>query len=295
MKDRRHDAKGHPATDGRDAHACRKGRRKKLIFCLIPCLLLIGTAGYFAGVDRQKDRDAQGRFGELAEAEAGREAAPAPAASSLPEDKKGREKKKEEANPDWIGWLKIRGTTISYPVMQRKGDSEYYLHRDFDGNYSFYGTPFLDIRCDTGSDNCFIYGHNINGGRMFGALHKYAGQDYYLEHPDMKVRFGEEKRSYEIVSVIQTTTASELYSFTDTGNWEEYRDSGEKILNGSLYPTKAGEEVRKEMERCSLEDFFRRYRFVSLSTCRSWVGKDARLLVIGAAEQQEMRGENENG
>ena len=66
------------------------------------------------------------------------------------------------------------------------------------------------------------------------------------------------------------------------------------ILNGSLYPTKAGEEIKREMEKDSLEEFFKKYRFVSLSTCRSWVGKDARLLVIGAEERKEMGGNNEN-
>ena len=35
-------------------------------------------------------------------------------------------KKPESSNPDWIGWLKIRDTSISYPVMQREGDAEYY-------------------------------------------------------------------------------------------------------------------------------------------------------------------------
>ena len=193
-------------------------------------------------------------------------------------------------NPDWIGWLKIRGTTISYPVMQRKGDSEYYLHRDFDGNYSFRGTPFLDIRCTPDSDNCFIYGHNINGGRMFGVLHKYAGREYYLEHPEMEVRFGEKKRSYGIAAVIRTTTASGIYSFTDTGNWEEYRNYVKQILSGSLYPTKAGEEIKRAMGKDSLEEFFRKYQFVSLSTCRTWAGKDARFLVIGAVERKKMRG-----
>ena len=95
--------------------------------------------------------------------------------------------------------------------MQREGDSEYYLHRDFDGNYSFYGTPFLDARCTVDSDNCIIYGHNINGGRMFGALHAYSSESYYKEHPEIRFRAGDEKRKYQIVSVMQTMTSSPVY------------------------------------------------------------------------------------
>lgn len=194
-------------------------------------------------------------------------------------------KKPESSNPDWIGWLKIRNSSISYPVMQRQGDAEYYLHRDFDGAYSFYGTPFLDIRCTPDSDNCIIYGHNINGGRMFGALHAYAGESYYKKHPEIQFRVEEEKRTYKIVSVIQTNTSSPVYSFVDTGNCEEYREYVRKILAGSLYRTEMAGQMEKKLEEEPEDDFFRTYQFLSLSTCRSWAGRDQRLLVVAARER----------
>lgn len=202
----------------------------------------------------------------------------------------GYDKKKPESrNPDWIGWLKIRDTSISYPVMQRQGDAEYYLHRDFDGAYSFYGTPFLDIRCTPDSENCIIYGHNINGGRMFGALHAYAGESYYKKHPEILFRAGQEKRTYEIMSVIQTDISSPVYSFVDTGNHEEYREYVRKILAGSLYRTEMAGQMEKKLAEESEDDFFRTYQFLSLSTCRSWTGRDQRLLVVAARERETER------
>lgn len=189
-------------------------------------------------------------------------------------------------NPDWIGWFKIKDTDISYPVMQRQGDAEYYLRRDFDGAYSFYGTPFLDIRCTLDSDNCIIYGHNINGGRMFGALHAYARESYYKKHPEIQFRAGQEKRTYEIMSVIQTDISSPVYSFVDTGNHEEYREYVQKILSGSLYRTEMAGQMEKKLEEESEDDFFRTYQFLSLSTCRSWAGRDQRLLVVAAKERE---------
>ena len=55
--------------------------------------------------------------------------------------------------------------------MQTKDNPDYYLNHDFNKNYSFYGTPYLSAYCDINkSDNLIIYGHNINGGKMFGAL-----------------------------------------------------------------------------------------------------------------------------
>ncbi len=90
---------------------------------------------------------------------------------------------------DMIGWLEIKGTGFSYPVMQTgmKGhhpdDWQYYLHRDVHGGYSFYGTPFLDVRCRADSDNRIIYGHNINGRRYFGYLQNFREEAFFMKHP----------------------------------------------------------------------------------------------------------------
>ena len=252
----------------------RKKRLKRVagLFFLLAFL----AAGYLAYHYYQNDREQEARFGELEKIEGERDENPVSPIIS-----------EEVKNPDWLGWLKIKGTSISYPVMQRKGDSEYYLHRDFDGNYSFYGTPFLDSRCTIDSDNCIIYGHNINGGRMFGALHAYSGEGYYKEHPEIRFRAGNEKRKYEIVSVIQTTTSSPVYSFTDVGNWDEYGEHVNQMLSESLYQTEMGKRIRTELEKDTPEEFFRKYQFLTLSTCRSWAGKAARLLVV-AVKKREM-------
>ncbi len=254
---------------------CRKKRIKRLS-CLF-FLLAFLVAGYFVYRSYQNDKEQEVRFDQLEEIEEERDLHPV--SRILPE---------EEKNPDWIGWLKIKDTSISYPVMQRKGDSEYYLHRDFDGNYSFYGTPFLDSRCMIDSDNCIIYGHNINGGRMFGALHAYSSESYYKEHPEVSFRAGDEKRKYQIMSVMQTTTSSSVYSFTDVGNWNEYGGYVGKILSESLYQTEMGKKIKAELEKEAPEEFFRKYEFLTLSTCRSWVGRDARLLVISVRKPDEI-------
>lgn len=53
-----------------------------------------------------------------------------------------------------------------------------------------------------------------------------------------------------------------------------------RILSESLYQTEMGKKVRTEIEKDTVEDFFKKYQFLTLSTCRSWVGRDARLLAI---------------
>lgn len=110
--------------------------------------------------------------------------------------------KLKKRNSDVIGYLEIPDTTISYPVMQSKNNPDFYLNHDIDRNYSFYGTPYLSAYCDLEkSDNLIIYGHNINGGRMFGALTQYKDEGFYQKHK--KIYFTiREKSKYEIFAVI---------------------------------------------------------------------------------------------
>ena len=72
----------------------------------------------------------------------------------------------------FIGWLKIPGTDINYPVMQTVADEDYYIDKDFDQEYSRVGMLFADASSDvkTPSDNILIYGHNMKSGNMFHDL-----------------------------------------------------------------------------------------------------------------------------
>ena len=78
-------------------------------------------------------------------------------------------------NDDFRGWLKIKDMVIDYPVVKSSDDDpEFYLHRDYDKNYSFSGTPFIGAGADENSDAFVIYAHNMNNGTMFGTLDFYA-------------------------------------------------------------------------------------------------------------------------
>ncbi len=58
-----------------------------------------------------------------------------------------------QQNPEFFGWLTIPGTRIDYPVMYSPEEPQKYIHADFDGNYSYPGTPFLDGHCEENSEN----------------------------------------------------------------------------------------------------------------------------------------------
>ena len=51
-----------------------------------------------------------------------------------------------EENGDMYGWIKVDGTNIDYPVMQTPDRPNYYLRRNWTGEYSIKGIPYIDER-----------------------------------------------------------------------------------------------------------------------------------------------------
>lgn len=108
-----------------------------------------------------------------------------------------------EKNSDIVGWLKIDGTLIEYPIMQNLQDAEYYLNHDFDKQKSNSGLPFLDAHSRiTGSDIMLIHGHHMKSGTMFADLLKYKKESFYKEHSTLQFSTLYEKEEYEIIAVI---------------------------------------------------------------------------------------------
>ena len=88
-------------------------------------------------------------------------------------------------NPDVVAWLYIPGTSpeISYPVMWKENDNNYYLHRDINQKQSYEGV-FLDgaDKPDFSSTQNLIYGHHMKNGTMFAGLARFKEQDYFSQH-----------------------------------------------------------------------------------------------------------------
>ena len=105
-------------------------------------------------------------------------------------------KKLLEINPDTVGYLKIDGTIIDYPVV-KTDDNDFYLTHDFYKNESRSGTVMMDYRNkvtkDGHSANMILYGHNMQVGTFFATLGEYwrtmydqypeGTKSFYKEHP----------------------------------------------------------------------------------------------------------------
>lgn len=108
--------------------------------------------------------------------------------------------KLKEINPDVVGWMSVPGTPISNVVVKAE-DNDYYLHRNYNGEYSFAGTLFLDyMNTPEWQDfNTVVYGHNMKNDSMFGTLNKYKSYDYYTQHPYIEIYVGDDMYRYEVV------------------------------------------------------------------------------------------------
>ena len=192
-----------------------------------------------------------------------------------------------EKNPDVIGWLKVDGMVIDYPVMQRMDNEDYYLDRDFDGNPSTAGSLIMDTDSVVGdgtkandyndgtkpSTNLIIHGHNMRNGSMFGDLDKYRKQDFEKQHSIIKFKSLYEEREYEIVSVFlsqvylaKQTDVFKYYKFFEAENKDQFDYFYNNIKKLQMYDTGVTAEYGDE--------------FITLSVCAYHV-ENGRLVVVG--------------
>lgn len=192
-----------------------------------------------------------------------------------------------EQNEDVIGWLKIEGMNVDYPVMQTMEDEEYYLERDFEGNYNINGSLIMDTDSTVGtgtkamdyadgtkpSTNLIIHGHNMKNGNMFGNLDKYRDIKFEKTHDMITFSSLYETRKYQIVSVFLSqvyranqTDVFKYYKFFQADNEEEFYDFYDNIKKKALYDT--GVEAKYGDE------------FITLSVCAYHV-ENGRLVVVG--------------
>nr|WP_154960263.1 class B sortase [Paenibacillus xylanexedens] len=149
-----------------------------------------------------------------------------------------------ERNSDIVGWLKINGTRIEYPVMQNPQDADYYLDHDFDKKETQGGLPFLDRHSQIrGSDILLIHGHHMKSGWMFKDLMKYKSESFYKEHATFEFSTLYEKEEYEIVAVIlskvyrKSDDVFKYYQIGDVQTSTEFDSYVQNIKKLALYDT----------------------------------------------------------
>lgn len=118
-------------------------------------------------------------------------------------------------NDECVGWICIPDTTVNYPVMYTPDESQKYLRRNFYGEYSVCGVPFLDGRCALESPKLIIYGHNMNNGTMFADLTKYINDDFKQSHSAIEFETANVQKKYIVSEVKITDISDKWYSNVD--------------------------------------------------------------------------------
>ena len=176
-------------------------------------------------------------------------------------------KKLKEMNEDIVGWLEIKGTEISYPVLQGT-DNLYYMTHNYKKEKSKNGSIFLDK-----DNNLLMYGHNLNNGKMFQDLLKYKDEGYYKKHKIIRFTTDNEDNEYEIMAVFKSRVyykseknVFRYYQFINPKSEKEYNEFVENSKKASLYDTKVDSEYGDEL--------------ITLSTC-SYHTEDGRFAIVG--------------
>lgn len=113
-----------------------------------------------------------------------------------------------ERNDHLVGWIKIDGSPIDYPVMQTRVDNkDFYLNKDFDKQPSVRGTLYVREECDVykPTDNVTIYGHNMKDGSMFAYLGNYYEKDVWRNNSLIFFDTLFESHVYKIFAVFKTS------------------------------------------------------------------------------------------
>lgn len=178
-----------------------------------------------------------------------------------------------EENEDFAGWIKIEDTKVDNPVMLTKGNRDYYLTRNFNGEEDINGTLFMDARTDLTdrSTNIIIYGHNMKSGQMFGGLKKYLEKDYWTSHKQVTFDTIYEKGTYEIFAVClsqvqyRNESAFRYYNFIEADTEEEFDEFIENIKQLSVFVSEDLPQYGDDL--------------LTLSTCNNFV-EDGRLFLV---------------
>lgn len=143
-------------------------------------------------------------------------------------------------NPDTIGWIKVLGTDINYPVVQTN-NNDFYLTHSFDKSYNKAGWIFADyinknLKNNELDKNTIIYGHNRQNNSMFGTLSNVFKEEWLSNKENHYINFSTLNNNmvWEVFSTY-TIEKEEYYIQSNFSSDEEYISFLNTIKNRSTY------------------------------------------------------------
>lgn len=157
--------------------------------------------------------------------------------------------KLENINKEIIGWIKIEGTNIDYPILKDDYNLKY-LNRSYDGKYNKNGSIFTLNNNPFQDDITILYGHNMKSGIMFSELSKYMNKEFLDKHKHFTIYTKEHTYQATIFSCYSIGITEEEQN-VKLLNFEEEVDY---YKNASVYSTEENiGEIKKivKLSTCS--------------------------------------------
>lgn len=173
-------------------------------------------------------------------------------------------------NPDIYSWIRIDGTCVDYPIVQKNGDNSFYHRRDFLGNSNWNGCIYTEDynALDFDDKVTVVYGHNIYSGKMFGDLINYTDPEYFKAHSKMTVYLPQGEKHYELYGAI-TFDNRHLLHYSDYNDPLQFEELVDTLKSTRNLTSAISDSVTVDGDD----------RLVILSTCY-YNQKDKRFLVV---------------
>lgn len=140
-------------------------------------------------------------------------------------------------NNEVVGWIKVEGTNVNYPIVQTT-NNEYYLDHSLDKTPNSAGWLFMDYRNNNNFDNknTIIYAHNRKDKTMFGSLKNLLSSSWYNNSSNQIIKTSSETKNglWQIFSVYVIETTND-YIQTDFSNQKDFETIINLIKNRSIY------------------------------------------------------------
>ena len=173
-------------------------------------------------------------------------------------------------NSDIVGWIRVDGTNINYPVLQSE-NNEYYKTHDYKKNVSGNGSIYVDSAYSflMPSKNMTIHGVNNNNYVMFSELINYRNEEYMKNHKNIKFIDAENEYNYEVFALISCDDKKyeEFLKCEDVTNEEEFLRFKEYIIQNTM--------LNKEYNDFNYND-----EFITLVTTNGLLEEKSNILVI---------------
>lgn len=158
--------------------------------------------------------------------------------------------KLREINPHTVGWIRVEGTPIDYPLVHApREDPEFYLTHDFYGNANALGTPYVHANCTSLNDSVvWIFGHHCASGRLFSALSNFADTSFAQSHPI--VLFTPDSTGGTITTHLETSAVRIVDAQTEAGVATDFASNTDVLR----WYTAQYQQAEVQLEQAHLQD-----------------------------------------